>query len=610
MNRLIWITIAMCALLSACGGGTNVEDPKDTSSPLLTETEQAVLGGVTPVDERISQALDPNIAPEADILPALPGVELSERSVSEAHNASLNGADYYSGMKSANAVVEGTGLNITAEAGALGWAVYQIALEPGAKLTKLTIQASDGDFPAYTPGYWVGFANYSSGMWSDFAQKNTTASPYVKTLNLATADYLSPNNNLYIAILTDGQATGQSFTIDSLSLDYDLADWEHIEFGESFDNAGWTPALAFTHGAGSLMIVYSDYATGYARYGVWDPAGDFSTRSSWAFMDVDPLRTDTPDVAGSTCKWLDMTQDPTTGYPRISLIYDGVTGGDSETIIGLSVYVKGATALFLNYRLGSTSGMYINGGGYTSVDRDPVDGSFVVAHYVSNDGWAPPDDMHLRVFQLNEPNNYEDDEPIIVTKNFATLFGIPCYNPHVRCMPDQSYVFSINGGYMYQYYGDTYTDYLADSNSNALGSVADSGQTKGWGFAYAKQSGTQTILRFVEDLENVSAPIHDVDTVSSSNWIGASQLAYKSDGNPGIAYTVFNGSGIDVRLAEYDGSAWTIETVSTTPCTPADTTDREAVLVDLDYNIEDTPAVIWNQVNGTTCVAHVARRPE
>ena len=305
-----------------------------------------------------------------------------------------------------------------------------------------------------------------------------------------------------------------------------------------------------------------------------------------------------------------MTQDPTTGYPRVSLMYDGASGGDTDTIIGLSVYVKGATALFLNYRLGNSTGMYVNGGGYTSVDRNPVNGAYVVAHYVDNEGWAPLDDMHLRVFQLNDPNNPGDDEPITVTKSFRTLLGVPCYYPHVRCLPDQNYAISVNGGYMFKLLSGSYLDYNVDAESNALGSVADSGQAKGWGYCYVKQSSGNTILRFVEDLENPGAPLHDVDTVPTGGWLGTSQLAYTPDGDPGIAYTKYTGSGIEVKLAEYDGAQWSIETVSTTPCTPVDTADREAVLVDLDYSIAGQPALIWNQVNGASCKAHVALRTE
>ncbi len=610
MNRLIWIAIVMCIVLGACGGG-GASAPSDSPNALTTVMEQAVLGGVTPVNERIAQALEPAPAPAVDVLPPLPGVGITERRASEAQQAALDGADYCSGMKSDNAVVEGTSLHITAEAGSLGWAVYQIPLEPGATLTKLTIAASNGNFSGFTPGYWVGFANYSTATWSDFVQKHSTETPFVKSFNLATAEYLSPFNNLYIAVLTDGQ----EFTIDSVALEYDLASWQHIEFAEGASNAGWTPALAYTHGAGSLMVVYADYNTGKARYGVWDPLGDFATASSWAFMDVDPLREpggeDAFDVSNATCKWLDLTQDPVSGEPRISLVYDGAvsqTGGDTDSVVGLSVYVKGATALFLNYWLGS--GVY--GGGYTSVDYDTVDDAYAVAHYVANEGWAPPDDINLRIFHVNDPKQTADDylEPVI--KSFSNLyFNTTCYYPHMRCLGSKHYAFCTNGNiYGFSVDGSNWDSLLYNDGEEhtTFGSVAINKSESFWGYTTVRTSSGNSILRFVEDLENPSAPIHDVDTATGSGWIGATQLAYKSDGNPGIAYTKYTGSGVEVKLAEYDGSQWTIETVSTVPCQPSDTSDREAVLVDLDYNILDSPALIWNQINGASCVAHVATR--
>ena len=601
MNRLIWIAIAVCVVLSACGGQANA--PKDTSSPLVVSSEKAVLGGVTPVDERIALALETPVPPAMDALPQLPSVIMPERQASATLSSNRNGADYYSDLKSTNATVEGTSLHLLAASGELSWAIYQFAVDPGAALTKLTVNASDGNFTGDWPGYWVGLADFMKGSWSGFSQMHTTVSPFVKTYpNLAVADYLSPNNYIYIAVLVDSQEV----TIDSLSLEYELAAWQHIEFGEGANNAGWTPALAYVTGTSALMAVYSDFDTGKARYGVWDGTSDMTEPVSWAFMDVDPLRTDTPDVLGSTCKWLDMTQDPATGYPRVSFIYEGVPGGNEDSIIGFSVYVKGGNnqTLFLNYRMGNP----VYGGGYTSIDRDPVDGAYVVAHYVSNEGSAPPDDMHLRVFQINDPNKDDDDESIDVTKNFFQLFGIPCYFPHVRCLPDGSNLFSVNGGNIYALNTEGYLEYNLDQDSNALGSVAYSPDNSWWGFTYAKQSGSQTLLRFIEDLDNPSAPVHDVDTMNGTNWIGASQLAYQPDGNPAIAYTRFDGSGVDVMLAEYDGAQWNLETVSTTPCLPADTTDRESVLVDLDYNLNGEPALIWNQVNGASCVAHIAQR--
>jgi hypothetical protein len=602
--KVILALVACLVLSAACGGGGAPEDGGHPNGP-VTVSEQAVLGGVTPVDDRIAQALDGLTLPRPELLPGLPGKGVTERRASAAETSNRNGADYYSTMKSDNATVDGTRLHLDAAGSGLSWAVFQFPIGAGSNLNKLTVHASNGNFTGSKPGYWIGLADYSAGVWRPIALMSSTDSPYVRTFDISSSAFLSAGNNLYVFILTHD---GQAVDIDSLSLDYETVVWQHVEFGGGANNAGWTPALAFVKNAGALMILYADYNSRTARYGVWDMAGDFAQPASWAFMDVDGFNPLDTDIAGSMCKWLDLTQDPATGYPRVSMVYEGTSGGSTDSLIGLSVYITTPSKRFLNYRLGN--GVY--GGGYTSVDCDPVDGAYVVAHYVSNEGWTPPDDMNLRIFQINDPSNPKDDEDVHLIKNFSNeKFQIPCYFPHVRCLGDQHYAIATNGSiFNFIISGNNWNvlSYNDGEEHTEFGSVAVNSIESFWGYSNSRLSGGNSVLRFIEDLENPGAPVYDIDTASAGGWIGASQLAYKPDGKPGIAYTKRTGSGVDVKLAEYDGAAWSIATVSTVPCQPADMNDREAVLVDLDYDILGEPAVIWNQVNGTSSVAHVALR--
>jgi len=81
-------------------------------------------------------------------------------------------------------------------------------------------------------------------------------------------------------------------------------------------------------------------------------------------------------------------------------------------------------------------------------------------------------------------------------------------------------------------------------------------------------------------------------------------VAYMSDGTPGIAYTVFDGTHTSIKYAYLaTETKWQVETVTQVPMEGV-----EDGLVSLDLAYDDTglAAICYNRPNGADCDLYVA----
>lgn len=90
-----------------------------------------------------------------------------------------------------------TGLRLSAPAGGVGWAIYQV---PGLNIERY-VTGVDLSEAAVTGSYWIALGNYSLGRWDILKESSLSADSF----NVADAQAaISPGGNLYFALIVSG----------------------------------------------------------------------------------------------------------------------------------------------------------------------------------------------------------------------------------------------------------------------------------------------------------------------------------------------------------------------------------------------------------------------
>ncbi|MCH7472431.1 hypothetical protein IIA79_05710, partial [bacterium] len=508
----------------------------------------------------------------------------------------LDGRDSFSA--SPGAVDEGLGKRLAAQEGAIAWAIYEIPdIGVGDDLKALYVEASSPEFSGDHPGFWAGLANYEKNRWHIMSLARVLP---LKLLLPPTAPYRSLDGSVYAFVLVDG---GQAVTVDRVGMLIEQREgWFEVTL-DSGPDAGRSSAIAFSNYS-QPVVVWADHFSKRPEHALGNPLLDLADPANWelSVIDKQPL---------GTATWLDLVIDPVSSYPRVSMVYAGISGEDSK--IGLSVYVQtGTNPIWLNYRLHGEEASFIDGAEYTSVDIQPGSGAYGVAvHARNNNSPAKPAyDMVYKVFQL-------DDEQVITTSNFGTNWLFP----HLRYRPDGgNATAAVNGGFMRYEDIDNPADVWLqihgsdqDAEYSTLGSIAyapvgaATETLMGSSFAKIPAGGSSQEMIYTGFKDSLQGIEQVVDSVSSAGgrWIGAaSQLAFFPDGAPAIAYTQSDGAAVYVKYARWDGAAWQIDDVSSDPNT---LDDNNPVLLDLAIDQETGMAAIsYNHLEGALSSLRVA----
>jgi len=613
MYRLICTALTGILLLAAlgCGAGRTVPAPAPTSdvaqgedtqtggAQWITEIENARLVSAMPVPAEVARLLRPLDPPSVHDLPPLPAPGLTTHAASVTIQHERLGSAAYD--HSANAVPSGNSLVLSAPANGVSWGIWEFDGLSGINgLELLHIEASNTDFSAEDEdkGYWVGWADFDGDRWE--IKSLTQHINYQRSIG-ATAQYLSAGDSFFCFALV---ADGQSVTIDRVALDVDSGEWTEVAV-DTTGNRGWTPAIAFT-GTGNPAVAYADLDAGKARWRIADRGTDLTIPSNWLLSTI----SSNPD---GTARWLDAAIDPVYKYPRVSMVYEDVSGGSWNSTIGFSLVAEITTGSpqWLSYVVGD-----IDGAEYTSIDRQPSSGYYGIASMARNANRADQanDDMHYRLFQLEDPN-IPGDFTVTLKRGFQEIFPDPFpdpfsfRNPHIRYSPaDGSAAVVANGGWLLnEVTADEWSNPYSDAASGDFGSLAFNPVNQYFGQTFSVTEANSSELNFLEFSLSVPGSPRVVDSLNGAGvQVGAvSQVAYMSDGTPGIAYTVFDGSTTRVLYAFLEGADWTVEPVSSDAM---DNLGGAAVHVDLAYDNTDTAGICYNHVDGSTCELRVALR--
>jgi len=507
--------------------------------------------------------------------------------------------------KSAGASVQGTTLTLQSGASGTEWAVFKFTgIQSAAQLQQLKLDSAAGQFSGAAAGYWVAVANYTKQHW-DVLGRSSTAS-YSAPLSGAGA-YLSPNNACYIAVLiTDGQAV----TINRAGLTLDTSPWQRITLTPVGGLAGQTPCIDFTAG-NNPAVAWADDFDHHGYFAICDRSTGFGTLSSWSVsqFETNPASVTTTPSLNAKVQWLDLLIDPGVQLPRISLLYTGVDGANNTVLGCTALGTSGINVQWWNWRMASSDGSY-----YTSIARNASDASYAIVYTAANTNKHVTDptrylnDMEYRSIVWTDPVAAGQ---IDSTKGALYYgFGQDWRNPHLRISAGKSTVV-IDGDYAYQEQADLtmWSKFYGETTSLELGSLAFSpAGTPGMSFSYTGTTGQQE-LAYVGFNANLTGARDKADTQTtdaSSAIAEVSQLAYKSDGTPCIAYTYRTAQGIEIRYAFLSGATWTIETVSSTNGSPSNPT--APVYLDLALDANNVAAVCWTQWNGVSSAMVVALR--
>ncbi|MBN2081115.1 hypothetical protein JW859_02790 [bacterium] len=609
MHRLISMALILAALLlaNACGSGSVL--PADAADEQPAETsvqesayqddvlEVAHLVSAVPISPELMELYQWQDPPDVTKLPDLPAVTPFGRLPQETIPHERDGSDYYN--KSDNATVSGTSLVLDSSAGGYAWAIYEIDdfSEYGLP-AMLHLHTSGGVFAGENPGYWVGLADYGEGYWKLLTRSE--AGIYHRTIYNA-ADFLSAASRVFYAfvLVTDGQVV----TVDSFALDEEDPEWIEVLIDEN-TNVGWTPAIAFTT-TGNLSVVYANHATGKPinKVGYRDNLLD---ENYWV---KSVINTDPDGFA----KWLDLEIDPDTGYPRVSMVYEGAAGATWGSTVGFSLIadIPGIGVSWGNYVVGN-----IDGATMSSIDRVPNTGYYGVTVMATNslNTEQAAGDLQYRLFEM--PAEFTGgDIPVVLKRNFLDILptlpaGFMFKHPHLRYRPTDSLpTVCVNGGFLITNTdGDNWANIYARTDSGEFGSIDYSPATDLIGQVYSITDTEDTTLRFVEYDDVNPGVLNTVDSLALSTGTerlgSASQVAYMSDGTPGIAYTAFDGTGTSVKYAYLvSADKWQVQTVTQVPMSGV-----ADGLVSVDLAIDDTGlvAICYNRPNGTDCDLYVA----
>lgn len=618
--RIIALGMLLAGVLlsASCGCTAGIFVPSFCDPPRRTITRPPWNPGPSPVHELHHEYVDAELHHETAVprgasslfnfpairatgmLPRLPKYVGAARTAAEVVEYERLGSDTYARGGSAKDYFNS--LELSAPGNGVAWAVYKIGVfDAEGVQTTIHVETAAGYFPSGPhPGYWVGLANYSRLAWETKAL--TTDADYSRAFPVAST-YLN-GGNLYVFVLI---ADGQSMLVDRVRVEMKYSDWDEVAIDTS-GNVGWTPAIDFTI-TDNPLVVYSDYDTGRPQWAVGDrskPNGILDP-GSWIISDIDSQ----PEGIGT---WLDVVVDPATGMPRVSMCYTGINSGvEDNSLVGMSVLFQAGESLsWLNYTLGGS----VDGAVSTSIDVHPDTGAYGIANSAANTyNGEPAYDMQYRVFQINDPANYEDDEEVSLTRNFGKyFFGKYFLFPHLRYRPTGGNATAcVNGGYMI--YEESLGSWIAlydVSNTSSQGSIAYNPVTSTLGQSYATVDEGQeyedlTYVEYNADFLAFSETVYHLPTPLDGTHIGrSSQVEFMPDGTPGIAYTEQDNGEVYIRYAYMVGEAWAIETVSNDPSTPSAT--NPLLLVDLAYDSAGMAAICYNHIVGTTSTMRVAFR--
>ena len=216
-------TAALC-LLSSCSGGP-------------------ATGGSQPAPPDTAGTPPPEIAAG---LPPLP----DGRIATEIVDTLIPGANYH--VKSDNASVTGSDLDLLSAPGATSWGIWQIAAG-GNDLQSVEIQVDILN----DHSYWVARSNYTAGGWDILGPYNAD-----KLFGLISGTNVSPGGNCYIAVITSG---GDSATVERLIVSMDRQGWQIVTVDNDADTGAYS-SLALVNGNPAISYQAHEGGTVSQRY--------------------------------------------------------------------------------------------------------------------------------------------------------------------------------------------------------------------------------------------------------------------------------------------------------------------------------------------------------
>jgi hypothetical protein len=589
--RLTTVWIALLALIACSRVPQGITE-------IPARHESATLHNTTPVSAKAARALSALKTPPVDSLPELPFGDQRVRVASVAQTITIDGNNSFAA--GGGALNLGNTKLLSGTPGTTSWAIYRVPSLPGAaQLQQLNVVVSNGAFTGSAPGYWIGLANFADNTWKVL---NRTQDDYQALLS--GSDFISGAGNLYVFVLV---VEAQSVVIDNVALTYDIDNdngWTEVELESGADN-GWTPAVAVDT-YGSPWIVWTNHATGLARWAWGNRTLDLSNPAAWVIETVDSA------PVGKT-QYTDLTIDPATDFPVASLNYVEQSADAQNSQAGMSVFVIGPQSqqMWLNFSFGK-----MDGAKDTSIDFDPVSGFFGMATCASNANSPGLDfDMYVRYIDLGDLANPGDNMVKV-----SSGFGEDMLYPHLRFNPEQQVTRVMARGselLVNEVHPSSDTPSWFQFNEvtdpGSFGSLAYNQTATGprFGTTYSKTVGNAHTLFYTpyadEGDEPESEIVDSIPSVGLGEWLGGtSQLAYTWDGRPLIAYTVKDANGaVTVKLAQR-GAQWTSETVSTDMSEAGAT--PQAIQVDLavepaeyfsGFERTNYAWVVWNDLAGS-----------
>jgi hypothetical protein len=471
-------------------------------------------------------------------------------------------------MSSANAVVNGTALQLAAPAGGVSWAVYELpALVAGDALAFLYVDSTNHVFSGRTPGMWFCLANYETGKWELLSR---TESFGYKRVMSKMSPYLSPSQNVYVGLIV---ADTQETTIVRVGVGVSR-DWASLTLADGSDT-GIDPSVAIDM-YGSVHVAFAEGGAGNPQYAMCLGTDNQLDKANWDFSLIE---TSSPGVARST----DLVIDDESGQPRpvATYVYKGLDDaeGNSEVVLAALVDHPTQGLLWANYPF------HADGAYFTSLDQSRVDGAMGFVCGVDNANSAPanPNDIEYRHWDLNVAWDPADNGPV----DKYTGYGEGIVYPHLRFHPEDGNGAIVADGGLTLWEngpGDWPTIYERPESEN-FGSLAfvPAGVTSDtvFGATYSEVQGASENLIYVDyDASQLGVPemVDSLPAALGSFMAGTSQLAYTREGDAVIAYTVRQAGKVSVRFAKKSGGSWTVQTVVPDA---GNSTDRLGVVVDL-----------------------------
>lgn len=586
MNRQIILLALAMSLVAGCTSRsapfTGAEGPSQLQqSGAVVEHAVAALPKIHPVSEAVFDLITKDPSPLLGGLPGLPQEDLPLKLPLEITEFWRNGDESYA--HSANTIKGLTNRILESVDENPSWAIYQVTnIRPLTELIQLMIEVSNTNFGGSYPGYYICIANYADDKWQVLARSPALTRNIPFTIS---EPFISPAQNVYVLLALVGE---QSISIERVGLEFDTPAWVEVVV-DSDEGCGWMPAITFDL-QNNPLVAYADLSTGVPRLAVGNRDLGLGDPGNWVRTFIDPFPEDSggePDT-GAKAKWLDIVLDPNVGLPRVSMIYDEITGKDETSRAGMSVMTSGGQ--WANYRFG-----WIDDAEWTSIDYQPGTTVFGMATHAKNTHYIltrEPYDLTYITFDIFDQDRIYDQ-----------YYGFGSYWSYPHLMYDP-----VDGTGMLQVFGSSslYEDspedwvpFYDEPRSREFGSLGKNPANGHFGSTYVKEYATHWELIYVEYDAVLVGTEEVVDTVERVNGVeriaDVSQLAYMPDGTPAIAYTIFDGNFVDIKYAQKQGEVWDPLIISAEHSLAFEEQDK--IVVDLAIDPAGVPVVCYHHLD-------------